>query len=284
MTQTLPLTQPANAPSKQRSAALDEPEVPGPPTLEELMADYQAKFTWEQLKRIISYGDLGLLKRDNKLQERYMIWSDVVRRQHDGDMKKYLTDVRLNWGHPDTICKLPSSLPREWPASHPNGSVNGTTSSPNAFTRDLPFDSPYLSIIINDWPYSVPPEVEHALIWTRLPFLEQRIEDDDGLWGLTGTDAPRAADGGRLQLSDLDDCLEILKEWGVKREAVKDWSRPSSRTPEEQEMLDQAAEEVGGFVKRLWPADGWETAWFVNPPRLQSVPGLAHAHVFARRK
>lgn len=75
--------------------------------------------------------------------------------------------------------------------------------------------------------------------------------------------------------------------------------------------------EVGGMVRGLWDPRGWETAWFVNPPvslrsfffpssscllflggpgesrqrtgltcrqRLQSVPGFAHFHVFARRK
>ncbi|WVR04881.1 hypothetical protein IAU60_001893 [Kwoniella sp. DSM 27419] len=42
--------------------------------------------------------------------------------------------------------------------------------------------------------------------------------------------------------------------------------------------------EVGKMVRALWDQRGWECLWFVNPPRLQSVPGLAHFHVFARRK
>lgn len=55
------------------------------------------------------------------------------------------------------------------------------------------------------------------------------------------------------------------------------------------------------FVGKVWPEDQWETAWFMNPlvrwrimfcgryrqqdsQRLQSVPGLAHTHVFAKPK
>lgn len=46
----------------------------------------------------------------------------------------------------------------------------------------------------------------------------------------------------------------------------------------------EGGREVGRMVRGLWDPRGWETAWFVNPPRLQSVPGFAHFHVFARRK
>ncbi|OCF40891.1 hypothetical protein I317_05341 [Kwoniella heveanensis CBS 569] len=46
----------------------------------------------------------------------------------------------------------------------------------------------------------------------------------------------------------------------------------------------KGGQEVGKMVKALWDERGWECLWFVNPPRLQSVPGLSHFHVFARRK
>ncbi|KAL7420630.1 hypothetical protein Q5752_004581 [Cryptotrichosporon argae] len=42
--------------------------------------------------------------------------------------------------------------------------------------------------------------------------------------------------------------------------------------------------EVGRMVRALWDERGWECLWFVNPPRLQSIPGFSHFHVFARRK
>jgi hypothetical protein len=35
-------------------------------------------------------------------------------------------------------------------------------------------------------------------------------------------------------------------------------------------------------VQRHRPADAWETITAVNPPRLQSVTNVWHAHVFSR--
>jgi len=55
-------------------------------------------------------------------------------------------------------------------------------------------------------------------------------------------------------------------------------------TEEETILIERAGREVHRYVKNRWIEKEWETAWFVNPPRLQSVPGLAHIHVFARRK
>jgi len=60
--------------------------------------------------------------------------------------------------------------------------------------------------------------------------------------------------------------------------------RSQKATEEEEEMVRRCGKEVHAFVQRRWPEREWETAWFVNPPRLQSVPGLAHIHVFARHK
>jgi hypothetical protein len=70
------------------------------------------------------------------------------------------------------------------------------------------------------------------------------------------------------------------------------------------EYQSQGGQEVGAMVRSLWDERGWECLWvscpvcgsgntgraakltskFVNPPRLQSVPGFSHFHVFARRK
>ena len=78
---------------------------------------------------------------------------------------------------------------------------------------------------------------------------------------------------------------------------------PAQRA-EEDELVRRAGSEIDKFVRQRWNEREWETAWFVNPPvrrdmlaqlalvltrisssqRLQSVPGLAHIHVFARYK
>jgi len=61
------------------------------------------------------------------------------------------------------------------------------------------------------------------------------------------------------------------------------WAHPEKMT-EQDHIVQQAGRDVEDFVVARWPEDSWETAWFVNPPRLQSVPGLAHIHVFAKPK
>lgn len=134
------------------------------------------------------------------------------------------------------------------------------------FRADLPEE--YIKVIPNDWPYSVPLEVSHFVIWSRVPAISsaniplavQAQVKEDGLWGFTG------ADGGD----------EPVFPPGISPRA------PASDL--EIKLLDEARHEFNVFVKNQWPEDTWECAWFVNPPRLQSVPGLAHIHVFARRK
>lgn len=61
---------PLNDPSVSRTLADVVPLGKGPPTREELVAHYPAKFTWRELRTFINSGDLGLLKRDKKLQLR----------------------------------------------------------------------------------------------------------------------------------------------------------------------------------------------------------------------
>ena len=61
---------PSNDPLAPDALADAVPLGTGPPTREELVAHYPAKFTWRELRTFINSGDLGLLKRDKKLQLR----------------------------------------------------------------------------------------------------------------------------------------------------------------------------------------------------------------------
>ncbi|GJE88488.1 DUF3605 domain-containing protein [Phanerochaete sordida] len=268
--------------------ALTPADVPlreGPPTREELLVHYPARFIWQQLKCFVNSGDLGLLKRDKKLQQRYDLWTVGVRAKY-GSMVSYLKTYRLQWGKPDARSLLPSSLPglttpkEASDVGEPQAEPELPPNVPPYFTADT---SPELiSIIMNDWPYSVPPEVEHALIWTRIPAIptdlpetiRPRVEQD-GLWGFTGTtSAPPSP-------SLLPSFLPALADWGVTMDKLV---RSPKGSEEEDELVRQAGTQIETFIKRKWVEREWETAWFVNPPRLQSVPGLAHIHVFARRK
>ncbi|KAH8831495.1 hypothetical protein DL96DRAFT_1667768 [Flagelloscypha sp. PMI_526] len=252
----------------------------GPPTKEELIAHYPAQFTFHQLKTFVNSGDLGLLKRDQRLQQRYDLWAEGVKAEY-GTIINYLTNHRLQWGKPDGLSKLKSELVEddqvyEVASISPENSITH-----QYFTADTPRS--LISIIQNDWPYSVPPEVEHTLIWTRVPIfhpavvpkeIESRV-NQDGLWGFTGLDSPPPSP------SNLPSCLPALSAWGITFETM---IRSEKGTEEEEELVRKAGNEVHEFVRRRWDEDVWETAWFVNPPRLQSVPGLAHIHVFAKKK
>ena len=135
------------------------------------------------------HRDLGLLKRDKKLQIRYMAWSEGIKAQY-GSMGKqnntfmlyrtmrnnmdwslstvdYLLSYRLRWGQPDTLSIIPSRLdpPRLHRPPTTSSSPSGiTTKGQTPNLPPIPSDAPpyftadtspeLISIIMNDWPYS----------------------------------------------------------------------------------------------------------------------------------
>lgn len=263
----------------------EETPVPirsGPPTRQELLTHYPAHFTWPQIQTFVNSGDLGLLKRHKKLQQRYNAWMVAIKNEH-GSVVNYLLDYRLRWGEPDTLTLLPSAL-EEPEERHPQmDGLQNCYVVPEFFKADIPFCSDLICITQNDWPYSVPHEIEHTLVWSRLPIFHPTLIPDavsariqqDGLWGFTGSSSPTQ------YLPSLESCLPALAEWAITAESMI--CTPKG-TDEEEEMVQNAGREVCGFVRRRWLETMWETVWFVNPPRLQSIIGLAHIHVFARKK
>ncbi|TFY72595.1 hypothetical protein EVG20_g415 [Dentipellis fragilis] len=272
----------------------------GPPTREELLVYYPAKFTWQQLKTFVNSGDLGLLKRDRTLQKRYQTWANGIKAEY-GSMVNYLLSYRLQWGKPDSLSKLHSRLespntpvdPEATTGLVPEGATGQPTKAvgqppaipPDAkpyFTADI--SESLISVIQNDWPYSVPGNIEHTLIWTVLPIFPPDLPPSirprllqDGLWGFTGL----SPDSPPPSPSKLPSCLPALAEWGVTEKSLV---RSPPGTEEDNKLVREVGSEVQNFVCAKWSEREWETAWFVNPPRLQSVPGLAHIHVFARFK
>jgi len=123
-------------------------------------------------------------------------------------------------------------------------------------------------------PSLIPPRMAQTLS----PELQENVTKrlaQDGLWGFTGSLEPPPPP------SLLPQSLGALCEWGVTMEKLV---RSPRSTAEEEEAVRLAGAEVQTFVMRRWDEKEWETCWFVNPPRLQSVKGLAHIHVFARKK
>ena len=203
---------------------------------------------------------------------------------------KYLLNYRLLWGQPDAIAILRSSLdPTPDPSDAPPKPKSPgelppiPPDAPTHFTADTPAELYFIAM--NDWPYSgessphalsesslcssiVPPEIEHSLIWTRLPIfpptlpppsetaLSARLHQD-GLWGFTGNDAPPPSP------SLLPECLPALAEWGITMDKL---IRSSRGSDEEEAQVRAYGEEIATFIRRRWVEREWETAWFVNPP------------------
>jgi hypothetical protein len=152
------------------------------------------------------------------------------------------------------------------------------------FTVDI--EPALISVIQNDWPYSgiishgsrhrlylpsillVPHDVEHSLVWSKLPVLHSALThlsiawrvSQDGLWGFTSAQPPE-----HPSPSALGSALHsVLIEWGVVPEQVKSISGLPPPTEVEEFHLDIARSEVNAFICKHWV--GWETCWFVNPP------------------
>ncbi|WVN87413.1 uncharacterized protein L203_102592 [Cryptococcus depauperatus CBS 7841] len=167
------------------------------------------------------------------------------------------------------------------------------------FKEEEGLDPEKYAVVPNDWPYCVPYGVRHFCVWSRVPIAHPKLvnyssEDWDkieeqGLGGFTGVtpvfphskefftaDSSGCQPPGRsLQTSAKDNdwyAIDVahggyeMQRWaGVQYES-------------------NGGTEVGKMIRGLWDERGWECLWFVNPLRLQSVPGFDHFHVFARRK
>ncbi|KAG9004612.1 hypothetical protein FRB94_002221 [Tulasnella sp. JGI-2019a] len=257
----------------------------GLPTDEEIEYYYPPMFTWETVKDqvdveeiiVVHCRDLGNLKRHPTMQIRYDKWMEGIKAENGGSIVNYLVNVKLRWAPTETRPATPNSHANPTYTDAQGRTISATlglptppptrpftptdTAPPEYFTANI---SPrYFKILKNDWPYSVPLDVTHFVFWTRVPIIHPalvppkiwtRIEQD-GLWGFTGSDrlaVPKTIDG-----KDNEETTEMVK---------------------------RAHHECAQFVLNNWPPEEFEVAWFVNPPRLQSIPGLAHGHVFARKK
>ncbi|BEI83162.1 hypothetical protein CcaverHIS002_0310300 [Cutaneotrichosporon cavernicola] len=166
-------------------------------------------------------------------------------------------------------------------------------------------DGTKYALLPNDWPYCVPYGVRHYCLWSRVPIAHPVLVDYDrgawekieaeGLGGFTGvTPAFPASPPARNQLptpSPSPDEEEPVGRAGPTEAGEGGWyavdvgyGGPEIRRWAGIEYEAKGGHEVSNMVRGLFDPRGWETIWFVNPPRLQSVPGYAHFHIFARRK
>ncbi|KAH7143994.1 hypothetical protein EDB81DRAFT_514581 [Dactylonectria macrodidyma] len=95
---------------------------------------------WEDLKGIIAKNNLHVLKRKPSDLRRYMQWSSETKAQY-GSMTQFL---------------LVNRLPKSW------------GSPPFTPVSTIPFeDASDYSVLANDWPYGLDPEIRHIVVWLR---------------------------------------------------------------------------------------------------------------------
>ncbi|KAI0408642.1 hypothetical protein F4802DRAFT_357655 [Xylaria palmicola] len=95
---------------------------------------------WEELEKIIGENNLSVLKRKPSDLRRYMAWTTETKAKY-GSMTNYL---------------LAHRLPKAW------GSPPFTPAS------SVPFeDKSDFSVLINDWPYGLTPNITHIVVWSR---------------------------------------------------------------------------------------------------------------------
>ncbi|OCF53979.1 hypothetical protein L486_08536 [Kwoniella mangroviensis CBS 10435] len=199
--------------------------------------------------------------------------------------------------------RLPFPQSAAEPTYEPNGSSSSIPHDYLTYDAGKGFDESKYAVLTNDWPYNVPYGVRHLCVWSKLPIAHRSLVNDDpaswtkiaeeGLGGFTGvipftpaekpaqtatngTTPPHPFGWGATQLSDYqsDSWLAVDLMFGGKE--MREWAG--------KQYTSKGGQEVQKMVEALWDVRGWECLWFVNPPRIQSVPGLSHFHVFARRK
>ncbi|KAL1408817.1 hypothetical protein Q8F55_005631 [Vanrija albida] len=185
--------------------------------------------------------------------------------------------------------------------SSSDGHFEDEDDEPDVFLKydpKLGLEKDKYAVLPNDWPYCVPYGVRHYCVWSRIPIAHPVLVDydpeawakieDQGLGGFTGVIPVEAEETGGLQTpppasgpgrsgpaaAGKGGWYAVDVSFGGTE--MRKWAGVGFES--------KGGHEVGQMVKGLWDERGWETIWFVNPPRLQSVPGFSHFHVFARRK
>ncbi|CAO1627236.1 unnamed protein product [Parajaminaea phylloscopi] len=263
-------TPPEGPPEGQGPLGIGAYHVPAP---DELV------HTWHDICRIAAVGDLADYYRHEVCEQQYKTWRGPIRERY-GSIEEYIRQVRLQWGS-------------EAGASVGEHSPLPGQSAPRPQTHGHEYFRPEwgpdrVKCIPNDWPYGIPVECGHFVVWSKSPMLHPLLfqtpdtpfEPDqrtaiyqavvqDGVRGLTGGHAHTPPVVGLKTIELLREETGVSDDdIGVAAARAHAW----------------AGRYVNAYVEARWPPEEWETAWFCNPPHLRTVPDLDHFHVIVRRK
>ncbi|GAA5932749.1 hypothetical protein JCM3775_002226 [Rhodotorula graminis] len=268
-------------------------------------------YSWDDLCDTIASEDLAALNRHPELEKLYVHEFNPLIRRAYGSTEAYLR-LRLGWAAP---------APDEQDGQgEGEGEGKGNDGEQRADTSRRGRRKEYwerddkVNVRRNDWKYSMPRDVRHYVVWVDLPLFSPLLcipppsvlpasSSPSTSAPASGTSTPSGpshrnplasrADGepGAALVAPTKGTWDHVSEkglGGLTGAAQRRWRRRRGLPEEEagaaRGQEDGPEREVRAFVERRWPEeDAWETAWFANPPALQSVPGLAHFHVLARQ-
>lgn len=222
----------------------------------------EAEQSWAELVEVIERGNMSDLKRHANTEAEYGAWSGPIKEEYGG-LEEYIRQVRLGWGKPDGKEKeVPGQeyFRGEW--------VHDGAQRHRA------------KCIPNDWPYAVPADCGHFVVWSISPMLHEGLfhtEDTpfeenqrqaiydavahDGVRGRTG--APNRV-VGQETIKALQGKSEVkTRDTHPVEERQNDHKEDDihHETTESLAMRAQAwaGREVNAYVEVKWPEDQWET-------------------------
>ncbi|PWZ00533.1 hypothetical protein BCV70DRAFT_159925 [Testicularia cyperi] len=251
--------------------------VPGPSTLpissQGPAASRPALFTWSQLLDIVSTGNLQKLSRHPEDLREYFAWIDQIKLRY-GSVHSYLLAEKLT--APKLIRKGKGTV-------HPAPLSKGFSEATCFQSHFVPGED--CQILVNDWPYSIPKDVTHHVVWSHLPILHRDLVDDAQFDSVT-TDLAWAVIAKRGLCGTLSP-LHGLQIPSIHQHLVHLPTLLPENTDEAQKdriglAVKSACSHLVDFINTHWDLERHEACFFANPPSLQSVPSLAHFHVLIR--
>ncbi|CEH16465.1 Protein of unknown function DUF3605 [Ceraceosorus bombacis] len=242
---------------------------------EELMA-------WHLVGEVCANGDLDRLVRLKACDRAYLEWAKPIRTKWGG-LENYIRVVRLGWPNPEA--PLPAYLSKTTGNDEGAGASQAQVVLQQDYFLDTD-DETLVRRVPNDWPYAIPEDCEHWVVWSRKEIYTRSLffapnppwQQDESfkgqLWSAIVKDGIRGHTGSSSNSNSTKytgwRTLEHLQE-----------SLALTATPAEIRELAESAQswtgrEVSKYVKRTWDEEQWETNWFCNPPHLRTVPGLSH--------
>lgn len=249
--------------------------------------------SWEHIQRVVAQDDLDYLIRHSECETRYLAWGEGIRKEYGG-LENYVRQVRLGWKEEELQGSAATGSMSNGNGNHPKGEVIARIDDPTTFFSDVVAkDATLVKVVPNDWPYAMPAECGHMVVWCKRQILDKVLFEDkdtpfpegpirEAVFAAINFDGIRGLSGNQRRIPSLGfKTREFLRQSPEAMAWLQSTSKGDLKEEEEVALLAERAQSWAGryidaYVKKQWPEEKWETAYFCNPPHLRTVPGLSH--------